>query len=159
MRTGDQYRESLRDGRKTYFDGRLITDMPNEPVLRDAVDNVAATYDKYFSAAPGATNPMLGVPNGVEELRSRTFAMADADIVLATTWQSLMTVMTASATVGETKPDYVERIKAYVEDAQTNDIRITECITDAKGDRASRPPSSTTPTCTPMWSTAPATGW
>ena len=139
MRTGDQYRESLRDGRKTYFDGRLITDMPNEPVLRDAVDNVAATYDKYFSAAQGATNPMLGVPNGVEELRSRTFAMADADIVLATTWQSLMTVMTASATVGETKPDYVERIKAYVEDAQTNDIRITECITDAKGDRGLAP--------------------
>jgi 4-hydroxybutyryl-CoA dehydratase/vinylacetyl-CoA-Delta-isomerase len=139
MLTGDQYRDSLRDGRKTYFDGRLITDLPNEPVLKDSVDNVAVTYDRFYDPAPGATNPLMVIPNGVEELRDRTLAMHDADIVMATTWQSLMTVLTASAKVAETNGDYVERIKAYVEDAKVRDIRITECITDAKGDRGLAP--------------------
>ena len=131
MLTGDQYRDSLRDGRKTYFDGRLITDMPNEPVIKDAVDNVAATYDRFYDPTPGATNPMMTIPGDVDELRDRTLSMMDADIVMATTWQSLMTLLTASAKVAETGKDYVERIKVYVDDARRNDIRITECITDA----------------------------
>ena len=38
------------------------------------------------------------------------------------------------------RPQYVERIHAYIDDAQRRDIRIAECITDAKGDR-SRPPA------------------
>ena len=37
------------------------------------------------------------------------------------------------------EPQYVERIGAYVDEAQRRDVRIIECITDAKGDR-SRPP-------------------
>jgi hypothetical protein len=72
------------------------------------------SYDTFYSAAPGATNPLLEVPTGVEELRQRTFAMHEAGIVLATTWQSLMPVTTASATVAGTKPDYVERIQQSV---------------------------------------------
>jgi 4-hydroxybutyryl-CoA dehydratase/vinylacetyl-CoA-Delta-isomerase len=139
MLTGDQYRESLRDGRQTFFDGRLVTDLPNEPVLKDAVDTVAAAYDKFYSAEPGATNPLFTVPNGFEELKDRLPALHEADIVTNTTFQSLMTVLTASAKVAETKGDYVERIKAYVEDAQRRDIRITECITDAKGNRSLAP--------------------
>jgi len=139
MLTGDQYRDSLRDGRKTYFDGRLITDMPNEPVIKDAVDNVAATYDRFYDPAPGTTNPMMTIPGDVDELRDRTLSMMDADIVMATTWQSLMTLLTASAKVAETGKDYVERIKVYVDDARRSDIRITECITDAKGDRGLAP--------------------
>lgn len=143
MRTGEDYRQSLRDGRKTYFEGRLVEDLPTEPVLRDAVDLVASTYDRYYDPTPGATNPLMELPRGVDELRHRTEAMHHADIVMATTWQSLMTVMTASDTLMKAQAgsgaDYVERIKAYVEGAISDDVRITECITDAKGDRSLAP--------------------
>src|SRR3712207_1472987 len=102
MLTGDQYRESLRDGRQTFFEGRLIADLPNESVLSDAVDTVAAGYDKFHSSEPGAVNPLLTVPSGFDELKDRLPALHEADIVTNTTFQSLMTVLTASAKVAET---------------------------------------------------------
>jgi 4-hydroxybutyryl-CoA dehydratase/vinylacetyl-CoA-Delta-isomerase len=45
----------------------------------------------------------------------------------------------AAGRISETAPQYVEQIHAFIEDAQRRDVRITQCITDAKGDR-SRPP-------------------
>ena len=35
--------------------------------------------------------------------------------------------------------EYIDRMHAWIDDAQKRDIRVTQCITDAKGDR-SRPP-------------------
>jgi 4-hydroxybutyryl-CoA dehydratase/vinylacetyl-CoA-Delta-isomerase len=139
MLTGDQYRESLRDGRVTYFEGRQIEDMSVEPVLSDAVDLVAGVYDKFYTSEPGAVNPLLTAPNGFDELKDRLPALAAVDIVTNTTFQSLMTILTASAKLADTKVDYIERIRAYVDEAQRNDIRITECITDAKGNRSVAP--------------------
>src|SRR5690606_29232851 len=42
--------------------------------------------------------------------------------------------------IKDTAPQYVEPIHAFIEEAQRRDVRITQCITDAKGNR-SRPPS------------------
>ena len=36
-------------------------------------------------------------------------------------------------------PENAERIRAYVRDVQRKDLRITQCITDAKGERGRRP--------------------
>jgi len=55
------------------------------------------------------------------------------------TYTSLMTLATAAGRISEHVPGYVERMNAVIEDAQRRDLRITQCITDAKGDR-SRPP-------------------
>ena len=56
------------------------------------------------------------------------------------TYTSIMTLATVQGKLTDTAPQYVERIDGYIKDAQTKDIRITQCITDAKGDRC-RPPS------------------
>ena len=56
------------------------------------------------------------------------------------TYTSIMTLATVQGKLTDTAPQYVERIDGYIKDAQKSDIRITQCITDAKGDR-SRPPS------------------
>ena len=139
MKTGDQYRESLRDGRATWFDGHRVDDLPTAPVLRDAVDMVAATYDHFYSPVEGAVNPLLTAPTGFEELKARVPQLLEADIVANVTFQSLMTVLTASATVAQSNGEYAERIREYVHRAQRDDIRITECITDAKGNRSLPP--------------------
>ena len=55
------------------------------------------------------------------------------------TYTSMMTLATAAGRMTDTAPKYIERMHEYIDDARKRDIRITQCITDAKGDR-SRPP-------------------
>jgi 4-hydroxybutyryl-CoA dehydratase/vinylacetyl-CoA-Delta-isomerase len=139
MLTGAQYLESLRDGRVSYVDGRRIDDLTQEPLTRRAAEWVARVYDEYYSSEPGAVNPLLGGPRSIEELRERLPMMRRADMITSTSWQSLMTLLTAAPKVNATHPDLAARIYAFVADAQARDVRITECITDAKGDRAAPP--------------------
>ena len=49
-KTGQQYLDSLRDGRQVYLDGELITDVVDHPAYRNAVQTTASLYD--FQADP-----------------------------------------------------------------------------------------------------------
>jgi 4-hydroxybutyryl-CoA dehydratase/vinylacetyl-CoA-Delta-isomerase len=49
-----------------------------------------------------------------------------------------MTLLTAADRIEAQLPDNAARIRSWVEDAQQRDVRITQCITDAKGDRSRR---------------------
>jgi 4-hydroxybutyryl-CoA dehydratase/vinylacetyl-CoA-Delta-isomerase len=140
MLTGDEYRKSLADGRQTFFEGERVDDMETVPALKVAVDEVAKGYDTFYDAEPGATNPLMVAPMSVEELRDRIPMLHKADIVLNVTYQSIMTLLTAAPRLGNSDPVYYERIQQYVADSLKNDIRMTECITDAKGNRT-LPPS------------------
>lgn len=139
MLTGDDYRASLKDGRKTYFEGRQITDLSSERCLRPSVDRVARGYDEHYNPTQGAVNPLMTAPRSRDELRDRIPELMEADILTNTTYQSLMTMLTAAPKIADTAPECVERIHAYVDDAKKRDIRITECITDAKGNRTAPP--------------------
>src|SRR5262249_8927581 len=50
-----------------------------------------------------------------------------------------MTLLTAAARLSGVDPVYRDRLQAYVDDAIAADIRIAECITDAKGNRSLSP--------------------
>jgi 4-hydroxybutyryl-CoA dehydratase/vinylacetyl-CoA-Delta-isomerase len=138
MLTGSEYVESIDDGRATYFEGQQVKDMPGHPVLGPSVAVVAAGYDRWYSPEPGARSPLMTIPASAEELRDRIPMLHETDLVANVTYQSIMTLTTAAAKMPGT--DYVERIAAFVDDTQRDDLRVTECITDAKGDR-NRPPS------------------
>ncbi len=71
MMTGQQYKDSLKDGRKVYFEGRLIEDFADEPVLAVPMSLAAEGYDKYFTAEPGTVNPVISAPRSAEELREQ----------------------------------------------------------------------------------------
>ena len=45
LRTGDDYRESLRDDREVWIEGERVKDVTTDPRLRDPVDSVAELYD------------------------------------------------------------------------------------------------------------------
>ena len=139
MMTGDQYRASLDDGRATYFEGEQVTDLAGHPVLGTCVDDVAVAYDRWYDPDPAATSPLLAVPRSAEDLRVLIPRLHDAGMMAHVTSTSIQTLTTAAGRMAEAKPEYVERIAAFVDEAQRRDIRITQCITDAKGDR-SRPP-------------------
>jgi 4-hydroxybutyryl-CoA dehydratase/vinylacetyl-CoA-Delta-isomerase len=140
MKTGAQYRESLLDGRATYFEGERIEDLPAHPLLGQTVDFTARAYDKYFDPSPTATSPLLMVPTSSDHLRAMIPMLHDAGMMAHVTSTSIQTLKTAAGRMHGIKPDYIERMNAYIDEAQRDDIRITQCITDAKGDR-SRPPA------------------
>ena len=45
LRTGDQYRDSLRDGREVWVDGEKVNDVSSHPVFKPIVDIRARIYD------------------------------------------------------------------------------------------------------------------
>ena len=139
MMTGAEYKQSLNDGRATYFEGKKIEDLPEHPILGTAVEAVATVYDRFYDPAPGARSPLMHVPMSVEELRESVPMLNAAGMMAHVTHTSIMTLITAAGRIQGTRPEYIERIQAYVEEVQDKDLRITQCITDAKGDR-SRPP-------------------
>jgi 4-hydroxybutyryl-CoA dehydratase / vinylacetyl-CoA-Delta-isomerase len=145
MLTGQEYKDSLKDGRKVYFQGRLIEDMETEPALAVPLEVAADGYDKHYSAEPGAVNPLIDAPRSPQELRDKIPVFMEMDLLLNVTYQSLMTLLVAAPRIEGVAPQYVERIHAYVEDARRRDIRITECITDAKGNRARHPAAQDDP--------------
>jgi 4-hydroxybutyryl-CoA dehydratase / vinylacetyl-CoA-Delta-isomerase len=145
MLTGRQYKESLKDGRKIYFEGRLVEDLGSEPALAAPLQTIADGYDKYYSAEPGAVNPLTVAPRSPDELRDRIPVITEMDLLLNVTYQSLMTLLVAAGRLEEAAPEFIPRIMASVEDARRRDIRVTECITDAKGDRSLAPAKQSDP--------------
>lgn len=139
MMTGEQYKNSLRDGRRIYQDGKLVADMDTDPLLAPALDAVAAGYDEYYRPDADAVNPLVEAPRSVEELRDRVPILTSMDLLLNVTYQSLMTLVVAAARLADGHPEFVARINAYVAQARRDDIRIAECITDSKGDRSKAP--------------------
>lgn len=51
IRTGDEYRESIRDDRDVWINGERVTDVPSHPAFKPAVDIRARIYDMQHDAA------------------------------------------------------------------------------------------------------------
>lgn len=139
MMTGDQYRASLRDGRATYFEGRRIDDVTKDPILSQTVDSAASGYDRFYDPTPGAVGAFMMVPRNAEELREQVELHETVDLLTHVTYASIMTLLTAADRIQDAMPEHAARIRAWVKQAQLDDVRITQCITDAKGDRSRRP--------------------
>ena len=157
MMTGEEYKASLFDGRATFFEGKRVDDIPAHPFLGPPAQQVADDYDWLKTQAVDGRSPISSVPTSPDELREKVDLVHAAGMMAHVTYTSIMTLSTVQGKIADVSPEYVERIGGYIEDAQARDIRITQCITDAKGDR-SRPPSRRTiPTPTSTSSTAAPT--
>jgi 4-hydroxybutyryl-CoA dehydratase/vinylacetyl-CoA-Delta-isomerase len=139
VQTGEQYRASLDDGRRTYIDGRQIKDLTTDPTTRIAVDLVAAGYDKFFKDEAGARNPLLVPPTSREALREIIELLRGVDMLAHTTFTSVMTLLTVLPELEAHHPQFAERVRNHLEFVAEQDLRVTECITDAKGHRQFSP--------------------
>ena len=140
MKTGAEYKESLDDGRLTYFEGERIADLVGHPILGQVADLTAEGYDQFYDPAPDATSPLMTVPRSADDLREMIPRLHQAGMMAHVTYTSIQTLTTAAGRMTDTKPEYIENMMSYIDAAQAGDVRITQCITDAKGDR-SRPPA------------------
>ncbi|MCW0215558.1 MAG: hypothetical protein OJJ54_19555 [Pseudonocardia sp.] len=139
MRTGPEYLKSLDDGRQTFFEGERVDPITEHPVMGTAADWVATSYETFYDPAVGATSPILVPPRSADELRERIPQLRRVDIVTRTTFGSLMAMLTAADRLRDVQGARSDNVLAYHQEAALSDIRITECITDAKGDRSLSP--------------------
>ncbi len=139
MMTGEQYKASLHDGRATYFEGERIDDLMAHPLFAKSIEDVAADYDRFYKPEPGAVSDYMTVPGSADELRSKVEQHHEVDLLTHVTYASIMTLLTAADRVKTARPQAVDAINWFVKHVQDNDLRITECITDAKGDRSRKP--------------------
>ena len=139
MMTGEQYRESLRDGRNVFLEGQRIESLPEHPIYKVPVEIAAGLYDRGYDPTPGAIRDTIKTLRSPADLREHAEKMESGDILLEVTSASIMTLLTAAGRIEAALPEHAERIRVWVREAQEADLRITQCITDAKGDRSRRP--------------------
>ena len=68
IRTGDDYRESIRDGREVYIDGERVADVTTHPMFKPIVDIRARIYD--MAHEPGFREVMTYVDPTLGELNA-----------------------------------------------------------------------------------------
>lgn len=140
MMTAEQYRESLRDGRRVFSNGRRLDDIPTDPHTTRAVDWIAEGYEKHYQPGQDAHGPYFFIPRSSEELREAEELQKEWDFPTISTMSGLLMLLTASSRMRADLPEYAERVLSYFEESKKRDIRCVLCITDAKGDR-SKPPA------------------
>ncbi len=67
MLTGQEYRESLNDGRQIYLRGKRVENVATHPAFRPTVEDAASGYDRYYQSGPDATAPYYDIARSVEE--------------------------------------------------------------------------------------------
>ncbi len=139
MLTGQQYLESLRDGRKMYVNGHHVPDVTTEPLLRGSAEWAARGYDRFYDPAPGAAGPYFFIPESVEDLRGQQYRQMHWDFPTISTSNGLLMVLTAASRMRAQYPVYAERALAYFEESKRRDIRAVITITDSKGNRSLPP--------------------
>ncbi|MFI7493670.1 4-hydroxyphenylacetate 3-hydroxylase family protein [Kocuria sp. M4R2S49] len=86
--TGDEYIDSLKDGREIYLHGERVEDVTTHPAFRNSVRMVARMYDGFHDPATsdkllsdtdtgsgGKTHPFFKVPKSVEDLKESRVAI------------------------------------------------------------------------------------
>jgi 4-hydroxybutyryl-CoA dehydratase/vinylacetyl-CoA-Delta-isomerase len=147
LKTPEEYVESLRDGRVTFWDGERIEDITQSPKFATPIAVAAADYRHsspertevmtYVTETGERAHRVFQIPRNEEDLTKRVRMMEEMSIVGGVTgvMMALMSVKDDIAQVNEQYAANIERLYHHVRD---NDLRAAEVITDPKGDRSRR---------------------
>ncbi len=159
LRTGDDYRASLRDGRAVWIEGERVKDVPSHPAFRPIVDARARIYDLAHEPALGDLLAYADPESGERRLVAHKLPRAAAD------WQAKRAAVEATLddlagvvirvgdeTVGElwslydgqdvlneVDPRFADNIRRQVALVEAGDVFHVSANTDPKGDRSKRP--------------------
>ncbi|MDA8345582.1 MAG: hypothetical protein M0Z66_08865 [Thermaerobacter sp.] len=159
LRTPDEYRESLRDGRRVMFRGEWVADVTQHPVLRKAIDHAAIDYAlaedpayrdlctaeedgeqiSRFYKVPKTPEDLLLRMRAIEAATSegRTVVTLIHEIGTDALFALLRVAHACDAARGTA---YLPRVKALLQRARSQDWALAVAQTDTKGDRG-KPPS------------------
>jgi 4-hydroxyphenylacetate 3-monooxygenase len=159
IRTGDEYRESIRDGRQIWIDGERVADVTTHPMFKPLVDVRAHIFDMAHDEASAETmtyvDPDNGERNAIGLKPPRTREDWDAkrravDAVMDDvggvvirvgdeTVGEMWSLYDGQDVLNEVDPRFAENIRTHVQRAVTGDPFHVSANTDPKGDRSKRP--------------------
>jgi 4-hydroxyphenylacetate 3-monooxygenase len=159
VRTGDEYRESVRDGRSVWIDGEAVEDVTSHPAFKPIVDVRARIYDmaheentrdvmSYLDEATGerfAVGPKLPVTKADWHAKRRAVDAVLDDVggvvtrVGDETVGEMWSLYDGQDVLAEIDPSFSEHIRAHVHRASRLDPFHVSANTDPKGDRSKRP--------------------
>ena len=159
IRTGDEYRESLRDGREVWIDGESVADVPAHPMFRPLVDVRARIYDMQHDPATSGTMTWrdeasgepcavgLKLPHTREDWERKRRAvdavMWDIGGVVTRvgdeTVGEMWSLRDGKDVLDEIDPRFGDNIERHVQEAMRRDLFHVSANTDPKGDRSRRP--------------------
>lgn len=153
LRTADEYRTGLEDGRTLFYRGQRVANVNEVPALRVAVDHAAHDFDLVddpaFRELAVVTDPDTGqehstyykIPRDADDLLQR-MRLIDASTAEGGTVVTLIKEIGTDATFallrklgGEAR----EKALAFHEHCRDNDLAVAVAQTDVKGDRSVGP--------------------
>jgi len=157
IRTGDQYRASLRDGREVYMDGARVSDVTAHAKFKPVVDARARIYDLAHDARTRAAMTCevdgetcaigLQPPRSEEDWRAKRAAvdlvMKDAGGVVTRvgdeTIGEMWSLWDGADILNEIDARFAKNIAMHIDRAVRADPFHVSANTDPKGDRSKKP--------------------
>ncbi|MBN9107424.1 MAG: hypothetical protein J0I34_01460 [Pseudonocardia sp.] len=155
LRTAQQYRDGLVDGRRVYYQGERVTDVTAHPDLRSAVDHSAHCFSIATDlpdlavrkdAEIGDHSAFYHLPRTAEDLRARGALIEEVSrrgagtIVLKEVGSDALFAL-LRATEGEG----LDNARAYYDRCRSEDLALAVAQTDVKGNRALGPSQQADP--------------
>jgi 4-hydroxyphenylacetate 3-monooxygenase len=159
LRTGEQYRQSLRDGRQVWINGERVKDVTRHPAFKPIVDVRARLYD--MAREPAYQELMSYTEEGTNEPCNRALKlpMTHADwhdkrryvdaqlkdiggVVIRVgdeTIGEVWSLWDGKAMLDEIDPQFSKNVEHHIFKALRGDPFHVSANTDPKGDRSKRP--------------------
>jgi 4-hydroxyphenylacetate 3-monooxygenase len=159
LKTGKDYRESLRDGREVWMNGERVDDVTTHPAFKPIVDIRARIYDmaheenyreimSYRDEQTDENNntgfrPPTTKQHWHDKRRAVDAVMRDiggmvvrmGDETIGEVWS----LWDGKDVLDEIDPQFSENVRAHVDNALRSDTFHVSANTDPKGDRSKRP--------------------
>jgi len=160
LRTPEQYKASLKDGREVYYRGELVQDVTTHPIIGIAVDHACIDYQmtedpRYRDLAvmvdPQTKEPYsryFHLPRNAEDLLKRSQLISASTREGATLVVLIKEIGTdalfalhivAEEMAKRGKPEYKERVQKYYQMCRDRDYSVAVAQSDVKGDRSLGP--------------------
>ena len=160
LRTPEQYKASLKDGREVYYRGELVQDVTTHPIIGIAVEHACIDYQmtedpRYRDLAvvvdPQTKEPYsryFHLPRNAEDLLKRSQLISASTREGATLVVLIKEIGTdalfalhivAEEMAKRGKPEYKERVQKYYQICRDRDYGVAVAQSDVKGDRSLGP--------------------
>nr|WP_210348034.1 4-hydroxyphenylacetate 3-hydroxylase N-terminal domain-containing protein [Brucella pituitosa] len=164
MKTGEEYKESLKDNRQIWVGGQKLNSVYDEPALAKGIDLLASMFDDqfteehadattYYDEKAGAVlSRSWQIPRTKEDLAARrrmieytslktagTFGRPPdlAPSIVVGLYAYLPTFKKKKSLIEGIDPDFAENIERYMEYGQNNNLTASESLAGPQADRSS----------------------
>ena len=157
IRTGEQYRDSIRDGREVHINGERVADVTTHPMFKPIVDIRARIYDMQHE--PATREVMTSVENGEvnavgnklpytqqdwwDKRRATDTVLEEAGGIVTRvgdeTVGEMWSLFDGQDVLNEVDPRFSENIRNHIQYVLRSDPFHVSANTDPKGDRSKAP--------------------